>query len=142
VNSECREHQESILSGEIPRTHLERCAECRGFYAFERQLAAPNDLLFRTLDRLRPVLRERATARRRIVWRLALAGAVAFPVILGLNAGAVWMLYSALERFVSPIAAAAASYVVGATMLLAFALAYGSLPLLFTWGVQLREKTA
>ena len=140
MNPECQRHQEDILKGSIS-SHVHDCDDCRSFYTVERQLAPPAGLIDRALERLHPVLVARAAERRELFWRLTLAGAFSLPFILALNAGMVWMTYTALERLATPQLAMTGASLVAASLLLALSLAYGSLPLLASWGLHLREKT-
>ncbi len=141
MNADCERHQHAILSGAATDDHVKRCDDCRSFYAAERQLAPPDDLVARTADRLRPALLARAAHRREIFWGLTLAGALSFPIIVALNASMVWMTYATIERLATPPLAMAGASLVGVSLLLALSVAYGSLPLLASWGVELRERT-
>ncbi len=141
MNADCERHQHAILSRAATDEHVSRCDDCRSFYAVERQLAPPSDLVTRTLDRLRPALLARAAHRREIFWGLTLAGALSFPIIVALNASMVWMTYATIERLATPPLAMAGASLVGVSLLLALSVAYGSLPLLASWGVELRERT-
>ena len=141
MNADCERHQQAILSRAATDEHVSRCDDCRSFYAVERQLAPPYDLVTRTLDRLRPALLARAAHHREIFWGLTLAGALSFPIIVALNASMVWMTYATIERLATPPLAMAGASLVGASLLLALSVAYGSLPLLASWGVELRERT-
>jgi len=51
------------------------------------------------------------------------------------------MAYRAIERLATPQLAMAGASLLGVSLLLALSLAYGSLPLLASWGIQLREGT-
>ena len=141
MNADCDRHQHAILSRAAADDHVSRCDDCSSFYAAERQLAPPDDLVTRTLDRLRPALLARATHRREIFWGLTLAGVLSFPIIIALNAAMVWVTYATIERLATPPMATAGASLVGVSLLLALSVAYGSLPLLASWGVQLRERT-
>ena len=69
------------------------------------------------------------------------AGALSFPIIVALNASIVWMIHATIERLASPQLAMAGASLVAVSLLLVLSVAYGSLPLLASWGVQLRERT-
>ena len=107
-----------------------------------RTLEPPAGLLAMTMARLEPILATRAALGRSLFWRLSLAGAVSLPVILGLNAAFVWSIYMILNRIVPVEAAMAVASLVASSLLLALSLAYGSLPLLASWGQKLRARTA
>ncbi len=141
MNADCERHQHLILSRAAADDHTSRCHDCKSFDAFVRQLAPPYDLVTRTVDRLRPALLRRAAHRREIFWGLTLAGVLSFPIIVALNASMVWITYATIERLATPPLAMAGASLLGVSLLLALSLAYGSLPLLASWGVQLRERT-
>ena len=141
MNADCERHQHAMLSRAAADDHAEHCDDCKSFDAVERQLAPPDDLVARTVDRLRPALLARAAHRREIFWGLTLAGALSFPIIVALNASMVWMTYATIERLATPQLAMAGASLVGVSLLLALSVAYGSLPLLASWGVELRERT-
>ena len=141
MNAECEHAQLAMLDGQAPTDHARACHDCRSFYATERHLAPPADLVSRAVARLQPMLLARAANRRTIFWRVALAGAFSLPIIVGLNAAMVWMTYSMVARFATTEIATAAAAFLGMTLLLTLSVAYGSLPLLASWGVQLRERT-
>jgi hypothetical protein len=141
MNADCERHQHAILNRAAAADHVNRCDDCRSFSVAERQLAPPDDLVARTVDRLRPALLARAAHRREIFWGLTLAGALSFPIIVALNASMVWMTYATIERLATAPLAMAGASLVGVSLLLALSVAYGSLPLLASWGVQLRERT-
>ncbi len=141
MNADCERNQHAILNHAAADDHVSHCNDCRSFYAAERRLTPPNDLVARTVDRLRPALLARAAQRRDIFWGLTLAGALSFPIIVALNASMVWMAYRAIERLATPQLAMAGASLLGVSLLLALSLAYGSLPLLASWGIQLREGT-
>ena len=141
MNADCERHQHAILDRATRDDHVSRCDDCSSFYTAERQLAPPDDLVARTVDRLRPALLARAAHRREIFWGLTLAGALSFPIIVALNAAMVWMTYATIERLATARLATAGASIVGVSLLLALSVAYGSLPLLASWGVQLRERT-
>jgi len=141
MNADCERHQYAILKRAAADDHFRRCDDCRSFYAVARQLAPPDDLVARTVDRLRPALLARATRRREIFWGLTLAGVLSLPIIVALNASMVWMTYRTIERLATPQLAMAGASLLCVSLLLALSLVYGSLPLLASWGVQLRERT-
>jgi len=141
MNADCERHQHAILSRARRDDHVSRCDDCSSFYTTERQLAPPDDLVARTVDRLRPALLARASHRREVFWGLTLAGALSFPIIVALNASMVWMTFATIERLATPQLALAGASLLGVSLLLALSVAYGSLPLLASWGVQLRERT-
>ncbi len=122
--------------------HASSCEECRSFYLVHRTLGPPADLVARTFSRLEPVLRERRALRRKLALQLCLAGAVSLPVVVGMNAVLVWLCYVLTSHVISPEAGAVAAGIVGSALLLGLSLAYGSLPLLASWGSHLRERTA
>ena len=141
MNADCERHQHVILSRATTDDHVNRCDDCKSFYAVERQLAPPDDLVARTVERLRPTLLARAAHRREMFWRLTLAGVLSFPIIVALNASMVWMTYATIERLATPQLAMAGASLIGVSLLLTLSVVYGSLPLLASWGVQLRERT-
>lgn len=141
MNAECEREQHAMLAGTPPGDHTGACGDCSSFLATERYLTPPTDLVARTLARLQPMLLARAANRRTIFWRVALAGAFSLPIIIGLNAAIVWMTYSAFARLAAPELATAVASLLGMSLLFALSVAYGSLPLLASWGVQLRERT-
>lgn len=142
MNPDCQKHQEAMLSAATRPEHAARCGDCATFHTVARELAPPEELLSRTIERLRPLLVARAARRRELFWGLTLAGAFSLPFIVLLNAGMVWMSYAAIERLANPQLAAAGATVLAASLMLALAIAYGSLPLLANWGLQLRERTS
>lgn len=143
MNPECQHNQEALTAGDVfSNDHVASCRDCSSFRAIVRALEPPEGLLARTMARLEPTLLSRATLRRSLFLRLSLAGAVSLPVILGLNAALVWSVYMALTRIVPMEAAAAGATLVATSLLLALSLAYGSLPLLASWGQKLRARTA
>jgi hypothetical protein len=99
-------------------------------------------LIDRALDRLVPELAARRRARRRIIGGVALVAVSSLPVVLAVAVAEAWLLFSLLGRFLPGPAAAAATTLVGASMLLVLALAYGSLPLVASWGLRLQEQTS
>ncbi len=139
----CERHQQELLSGAIAPHHGDQaqCSDCGSFQAAERSLAPPEDLVLRTFEKLRPVLLERSARRRGIYWGLTLAGVFSFPIIIAVNAGMIWISYSAIERIATPELAMASASLLGVSLLLTLSVAYGSLPLLASWGLQLRERT-
>ncbi|GMR22429.1 MAG: hypothetical protein BMS9Abin37_0778 [Acidobacteriota bacterium] len=141
MNADCERYQHAILSRAAWDDHLSRCDDCSSFYAIERQLAPPDDLVARTVDRLRPALLARASHRREIFWGLTLAGALSFPIIVALNTAMVWMTFATIEHLATRQLAIAGASLLGVSLLLALSVAYGSLPLLASWGIQLRERT-
>jgi hypothetical protein len=138
---ECERHQRDILEGAAIDDHVRLCDDCRSFAATERWLAPPDDLVARTVARLQPALLARAASRREIFWRLSLAGVLSLPIIITLNAAIVWMAHETIARLASPEIAVTGASIVAASLLLALSVAYGSLPLLASWGVRLRERT-
>ena len=143
MSPECRHNQEALAAGDtFSNEHVASCRDCRSFRATLRALEPPAGLLAMTMARLDPMLAAQAALRRSLFWRLSLAGAVSLPVILGLNAALVWSVYMTLARIVPMEAAAAGATLVATSLLLALSLAYGSLPLLASWGQKLRARTA
>ena len=129
-------------------THLASCSECQSFetsvdslrkLAAPSPVRAPNEMVERALDRLRPVLQLRSQTTRTIRVRLALAGLGALPVILVLNALLVWTVARALGWLAPPLGWVVASLGVMSTFL-GISLLYGALPLLASWGVSLRQR--
>ena len=133
--------------------HLGACADCEAFAAIAAELAAtaaaapvadpPAGLVARTLARLEPELESRAWTRtrdgRRVGWRLALAGAVSLPVIVAVNLALGMLGHSLLGRWLAAPVADAFAGVLGLTTLLGLSLAYGALPLLANWAVDVRQ---
>lgn len=156
MNHDCERVQRAWLDGLRLRSeqsaHLDVCPDCRSFAAVERFLAEPDPpgvgnnvshgLISETLLRLAPLMERRARERRRLSLRLAAAGIASLPPIALLNATIAWALYSTLERLASPEAALAGVSVYAASALLSLAIAYGSLPLMASWGLRLREEAA
>lgn len=152
MNHDCERVQRAWLDGLRLRSeqsaHLDVCPDCRSFAAVERFLAEPgvgdvsHGLISETLLRLAPLMERRARERRRLSLRLAAAGIASLPPIALLNATIAWALYSTLERLASPEAALAGVSVYAASALLSLAIAYGSLPLMASWGLRLREEAA
>lgn len=143
MNPECQHNQEALTSSDtFSSEHIASCRDCSSFRAMLRTLEPPAGLLAMTMARLDPTLLSRAALRRSLFLRLSLAGAVSLPVILGLNAALVWSVYMTLTRIVPMEAAAAGATLVATSLLLALSLAYGSLPLLASWGQKLRARTA
>jgi hypothetical protein len=141
MKAECERHQLALLDDAPTTDHVRLCEDCRTFFATERRLAPPVDLVAATLERLQPALVARAANRRQIFWGLTFVGALSFPIIAVVNAVLVWMTYTALAQLATAEIAAAGASLVAASLLLALSIAYGSLPLLASWGVQLRERT-
>ena len=141
MNAECERHQYAILDRAMRDDHVSGCDDCSSFYGAERQLAPPDDLVARTANRLRPALLARASHRREVFWGLTLAGALSFPIIVALNASMVWITFATIARLATPRLAIAGASLLAVSLLLALSVAYGSLPLLASWGVQLRERT-
>ncbi len=153
---DCRTFQEEMALGgdEHPRSreleeHLTRCANCRSFEESVRELShlarlertePPSDLVRRAMEQLRPDLARRAREGARLRARLALAGLVSLPIIVGINALLIWAVYSLLETWTSQPLATIAAYVVTASALLGLSLVYGSLPLMAEWGWELRQR--
>jgi hypothetical protein len=104
-------------------------------------LLVPDDVADRTAARIAPELSALRSRRREVLGKLALAGVLSFPLLFAANAGLAWLLWSALERFVPEAYALAATSAAGAVMLLLLSLAYGSLPILASFGLRLREET-
>lgn len=141
MKAECERHQYAILDRATTDDHVSRCEDCGSFHTAERHFAPPEDLVARTVERMRPALLARASHRREIFWGLTLAGALSFPIIVALNASMVWMTFATIERLATPQLAFAGASLLGVSLLLALSVAYGSLPLLASWGVQLRDRT-
>ena len=143
MSPECQHNQEALTARDtFSNQHVATCRDCSSFAATLRTLEPPTHLIAMTMARLDPMLLSRAALRRSLFWRLSLAGAVSLPVILGLNAALVWSVYMTLTRIVPMEAAAAGATLVATSLLLALSLAYGSLPLLASWGQKLRARTA
>ena len=143
MSPECQHNQEALTARDtFSNEHVATCRDCSSFAATLRTLEPPTHLTAMTMARLDPMLLSRAALRRSLFWRLSLAGAVSLPVILGLNAALVWSVYMTLTRIVPMEAAAAGATLVATSLLLALSLAYGSLPLLASWGQKLRARTA
>jgi predicted anti-sigma-YlaC factor YlaD len=154
---DCRACQEELAfaAGRHPLRpvlagHLNRCPTCRSFAASVKELAlalsALSDstepaahLVTRAMERLKPVLAERSRDRFRLRARLALAGLVSLPVIVGLNGVLLWLVYTTIEVRLSEPVAVVAAYIIAASTLLGLSLAYGSLPLMADWGLKLRH---
>lgn len=141
MKPECEQHQHEILSGSAANVHTESCRDCASFLMTGRYLAPADDLVAQTLNRLRPALAERSSQRAGIYWGLTLAGAFSLPIILALNTGMIWMSYHALARITTAELALAGASLLAVSLLLGLSVAYGSLPLLASWGLQLRERT-
>jgi hypothetical protein len=144
MNSDCEHYQRELSSaGALPRhAGAAPCLDCDTFRAVEQTLAPPRDLIASTLERLEPVLLARAERRRGIYWGLTLAGAFSFPIIVALNAAMIWMTHAALERVATAELAMVGATMLAMSLLLALSVAYGSLPLLANWSLQLRERTS
>ena len=143
MSPECQHNQEALTARDtFSNEHVATCRDCSSFAATLRTLEPPTHLIAMTMARLDPMLLSRAALRRSLFWRLSLAGAVSLPVILGLNAALVWSVHMTLTRIVPMEAAAAGATLVATSLLLALSLAYGSLPLLASWGQKLRARTA
>jgi predicted anti-sigma-YlaC factor YlaD len=157
---DCRARQEELAFaagrhpfGPLLTDHLSRCATCRSFAKSVKELSlglsaqrdrieTDADLVTRTMNRLKPELAKRSGEKFRLRARLALAGLVSLPVILGLNGVLLWFVYSTLHVRLSETVAAVAAYLIAASTLLGLSLAYGSLPLLADWGLKLRHMPA
>ena len=143
MNPECQRNQEALAGGDpFANEHVASCQDCGSFRAAVHALEPPPGLIALTMARIEPALAARAALRRSLFWRLSLAGAVSLPVILVLNTALVWSVYMGLARFLPVEAAAAGATLVATSLLLALSLAYGSLPLLASWGLQLRARAA
>jgi hypothetical protein len=98
------------------------------------------DLVARAMERLSPELEARS---REGIWlrtRLAFAGLVSLPVIVGLNGLLIWLVYSTCTAWFSESVAVGAAMIIAASTLLGLSLAYGSLPLMADWGLELRQR--
>ncbi len=154
---ECRACQEELAFARGPdhlppglADHHGRCFPCQSFAVSVRELVhlaesdrtEPNpDLVARAMKRLGPELATRAREGFWLRARLALAGLVSLPVILGLNGILIWFVYTTFAVWLSvPVAIGAAS-VIAASTLLGLSLAYGSLPLMADWGLELRWRS-
>ena len=142
MRPECERFQALRAVDDSLPLHDPSCADCVGFVELVGALSPPEDLTTTTLLRVAPLLRERRTARRRLVLRVALAGALSFPVLLALNGLLLWATYALGSRVLSPEAGSAVAAFVGAALLLFLSLAYGSLPIMASWGLRHRERTA
>jgi len=144
----CRSHQLALLDARASTassttgTHDPSCDDCNSFALAHARLAPPVDLSARTFDALAPLLRRRRALRRKMMIRLSLASAASLPVVLAVNATLVWASYGLTSRLLTPEIGTLVATVVGGALLLSLSLAYGSLPLLASWGLQLRERTA
>lgn len=152
----CRDLQEKLAfcADDHPQhpefeQHLKECAQCSCFEKSVGELAQlarldrfdpPANLVKRTMKRLAPELAERTREGFWLRVRLAIAGLVSLPIIVGINGSLIWIVYSSLEGWLSHPLAAAAAYILAASTLLGLSLAYGSLPLLAEWGVELRRE--
>lgn len=102
----------------------------------------PGGLAARACERLAPELLGLKSRRHRVLCRLAIAGALSFPLLVAANAALAWLLFAALERFLPSALAGGLTAFVGAVMLLSLSLSYGSLPILASLGLHLREETS
>lgn len=153
---DCRVFQEALAfdRDELPlpsklEEHLTRCATCRSFEESVRELSylarldrtePPSDLVRRAMERLEPELSERARDGFWLRARLAIAGLVSLPIIVGINGLLIWLVYSSLESWLSPSLATVAASGAAASALLGLSLIYGSLPLMAEWGMELRRQ--
>jgi predicted anti-sigma-YlaC factor YlaD len=154
--NDCRACQEELAfagtTDHLPQgvaDHLGRCPTCRSFAISVRDLAhlaqsertEPNpDLVDQAMERLRPELEMRS---REGIWlraRLAFAGLVSLPVILGLNGMLIWLIYRTFASWLSEPVGIGAASIVAASTLLGLSLAYGCLPLMAAWGLELRQR--
>ena len=142
MKPECEMYQSRLVVEPSTPIHDAGCLDCASFRALERELSPPEGLTARTLSLIAPVLRRRRALRRRVVLRLALAGALSLPVLVALNGLLLWSAYALGSRVMSPEANAVATTVAGASLLLFLSLAYGSLPILASWGLRHRERIA
>lgn len=149
MNPDCEQHQLAILEGRGSAENAEHCQDCRSLFAVERSLASvrsfpvakpPRALLVGTLGKLSSRLERQASERQRITWRLILAGAFSFPVILTVNAVMLSIVYRLLERVLPSVAAITATVFVASSLLIGVSLAYAALPLLASFGFRLRES--
>jgi hypothetical protein len=92
------------------------------------------------MERLSPELAMRSRERIWLRARLAFAGLVSLPVILGLNGMLIWLVYRTFASWLSEPVAVGAASIVAASTLLGLSLAYGSLPLMAAWGLELRQR--
>lgn len=106
-----------------------------------RSVTLPDGLVERTLERLQWELARRRRLKRVVVGRLTLAALLTLPVVLAVNAIEAYLLFTALDRYLPASLAGAATGVVVLSMLLTLAVAYGSLPILASFGMKLREQT-
>jgi hypothetical protein len=105
------------------------------------RFAVPEDLVARAENHLATELRALRSRRKEVLRRLALASALTFPLVTAANAAVVWIFFSALDRFVPTPLAALATASLGGMMLLSLSLSYGSVPILASFGLRLREET-
>ena len=101
----------------------------------------PEGLARRTLARLEGELEHRRSVRRAVVRRVSLAGVLSLPFVLFVSLTEVLLLHTTLDRYLPSAAASFLTSAFATSLLLALALAYGSLPLLANWGFRLREGT-
>lgn len=106
-----------------------------------RPVAIPEGLVERTLDRLETELARRRRVKRFVVGRLTLAALLTLPVVVAVNGVEAYLLYSALDRYLPATVAAGMTATAVVSMMLTLAVAYGSLPLLASFGLKLREQT-
>ncbi len=148
MNSDCEKHQRAILEGRGSAENAEHCHDCRSLFAVERILESvrsfpvaepPRALVAGTLGKLSSRLERQASERQRITWRLILAGAFSFPVILTVNAVVLATVYGLLERLLPSVAATTATAFIASSLLMSVSLAYAALPLLASFGFRLRE---
>ncbi len=156
LENDCRACQEELAfagrTDHLPQglaDHLGRCPTCRSFAISVRDLThlvqsdrtEPDpDLVARAMERLRPEL---AVRSREGIWlraRLAFAGLVSLPVILGLNGMLIWLVYRTFASWLSEPVAVGAASIIAASTLLGLSLAYGCLPLMAAWGLELRQR--
>jgi hypothetical protein len=101
----------------------------------------PHGLFERAFSKIAPELARRRSRQRSVFTRVALAGALSLPVLLGLNAATLWLLASGLSLWLPAPLVEGFTFVLGALMLLALSLTYGSLPILASLACRLREET-
>lgn len=142
MRPECERFQTLRVVDDAEPLHDPSCADCVGYVELIGELSPPDALTATTLQRVAPILRERRATRRRLVLQVALAGALSFPLLLLLNGLLLWATYALGSRVISPEAGSAVSAFVGAALLLFLSLAYGSLPIMASWGLRHRERIA
>ncbi|HXV63103.1 MAG TPA: hypothetical protein VEK15_20550 [Vicinamibacteria bacterium] len=101
----------------------------------------PEGLVRRTLARLGADLEHRRSVRRTVVRRVSLVGVLSLPFVAFVSVAEVVLLHSTLDHYLPSAAASFLTSAFAISLLLAIALAYGSLPLLASWGCRLREGT-